>query len=292
MCLEHLNEGKSLSHICEKYEYNDISKLKYWINLYKKHGQEIFINLYKKVYMRDTKLLAISRVKNGESIRSVSIDLGLTEPAILGDWIKLYDKEGEQRIQDTYPRKSYLNEDERYKKTIDIKIKEENERLKAEIDYLKKSQSLAQKLEELTTKQKCEVVRELRTRYELKVLLEITNIPKSVYYYQLKVIENKVNNYEEIEARIDYLYLKKHKRRIGYQRVYIELKNEGLVIGKNKVLEIMQKKHYTKQNKPRYYNSYEGNLGSVVDNILNQDFKTTKPYEKAGTDVTMFIVKE
>ena len=291
MCLEHLDDGKSLTHICERYNYKDVSKLKYWINLYKKHGEDIFIERERRIYRRDSKILAINRVKNGESIRSVSIDLGLTEPAILGDWIKLYDTEGEQRIQDTYPRKSYLNKDERYKETIDTKLKEENERLKAEIEFLKKSQSLAQKLEDLTTKQKVEVVRELRTKFELKVLLEIANIPRTVYYYQIKSI-NKRNKYEEIEKVIDFLYLKKHKKRIGYQRIYIELKREGYVIGKNKILEIMRSKKYTKQNKSKYYNSYEGDLGGVVENVLNRNFKTTKPYEKAGTDVTMFSIKD
>lgn len=164
--------------------------------------------------------------------------------------------------------------------------------MKAEIEYLKKSQSLAQKLEDLTTKAKCEVVRELRTEFDLKVLLEITKIPRSVYYYQINKLENKINKYEEIEERIDDLYLKKHKKRIGYQRIYIELKNEGYIVGKNKVLEIMKEKKYTKQNKPKYYNSYEGDAGGVVENVLNRDFSTTKPYEKCGTDVTMFSVKE
>ena len=195
MVLEHVNEGKSLSHICERYNYKDTSKLKYWVNLYKKHGEETFINRENGIYRRDTKLLAIARVKNGESIRSVSVDLGLIEPAILGDWIKLYDTEGDMRIQDTYPRKSYLNKDEKYKKTIDKKLEEENIRLKAEIEYLKKSQSLAQKLEDLTTKQKVKVVSELRTGFELKVLLEITKIPLSVYYYQINSIKNETNKY-------------------------------------------------------------------------------------------------
>ena len=54
----------------------------------------------------------------------------------------------------------------------------------------------------------------------------------------------------------------------------------------------MRAKGYTKQNKSRYYNAYEGDLGGVVENILNQDFKTTKPYEKTGTDVTMFNVND
>ena len=249
MCEEHLIEKKSLSHICERYEYKDVSKLKYWIKLYKKHGKQIFIDRSVGVYKRDTKLIAISRVKNGETIREVSVDLGLIEPKILSDWIKKHDTEGETSIRDTYPRKSYLSKDERYKVNIDKKLKEENERLRAEIDFLKKSQSLAQKLEDLTTKEKVKVVRELRTKYDLKVLLEVTKIPLSVYYYQINSIKNKINHYEEVEERIDYLYLIKQKKRIGYQRIYIELKNEGFIIGKNKVLEIMRNKGYTKKRR-------------------------------------------
>lgn len=167
---------------------------------------------------------------------------------------------------------------------IDQKLKEEN----AEIDSLKKSLSLAKKLEELITEEKAKVVNELRIKYELKVLLEITKISLSVYYYHVKSIKNKINKYEKIEEEIDYLYLKKNKKRIGYQRI----KNQGIKIRKNKVLEIMYKKGYTKQNKVNYrkYKSYKGDLGGVKENLLNQNFKAKKPCEKAGTDVTMFRI--
>lgn len=294
MCKEHVDEGKSISHVCELHGTIDKNDFKYYINLYKRYGDSPFINRENGVYRRDTKLLAISRVKNGESLRQVSLDLGLINYKILNDWVKKYNTEGEQAIQDTYPRKNYLDEDARYKKMIDKKLKEENERLKAEIDFLKKSQSLAKKLEGLTTKEKVKIVNELRTKYELKVLLEMTKIPLSVYYYQVKAIKNEINKYEEIEKEIDYLYLRKHKKRIGYQRIYIELKNQGIKIGKNKVLELMRKKGYTKQHKVNYrrYNSYKGDIGGVKENILKQNFKATKPYEKAGTDITMFRVKE
>lgn len=289
MCKEHVVEGKSLSHICELHNTRNIDDLKYLVNLYKRYGEEPFLNREIMIYRRATKLLTISRIKNGESIRQVSLDIRLINYKTALDWVKKYDTEGEQSIQDTYPRKNYLNEDERYKKMIDKKLMEENERLKAEIDFLKKSQSLAKKLEELTTKEKVKVVNELRIKYELKVLLEMADIPLSVYYYQLNAIKNKVNKYEEIEKEIDYLYLEKHKKRIGYQRIYIELKNQGVKIGKNKVLEIMRKKGYVKQNKINYrrYNSYKGDLRGVKENVLNQDFKATKPYEKAGTDAKL-----
>ncbi len=102
------------------------------------------------------------------------------------------------------------------------------------------------------------------------------------------------NKYSEIEKEIDYLYLSKHKKRSGYQRIYIELKKQGIVIGKNKVLEIMRNKGYIRKKKINYrkYSSYEGDLGGVKTNVLKQDFRTTKPYEKAGTDITIFRVKE
>lgn len=293
MCEKHLLENKSYSHISEEYDNYDIGRTKYLVNLYKKHGKEPFINR-EGIYRRDTKLLLIGRVKNGESIRSVSLDFGLIDPGVLKDWVHKYDKEGETGINDTHPRTNYLSQDERYKKTIDKKLKEENERLKAEIDYLKKSQSLARKIEELTTKDKTKVVNELRTKYNLKVLLKITNMASSVYYYQINSIKKEVNKYENVEKEIDYLYLRKHKKRIGYQRIYIELKKQGIVIGENKVLEIMRKKGYVRKKKINYrkYNSYAGDLGGVVSNIMNQNFRSIKPYEKAGTDITMFRLGE
>lgn len=290
---EHIYEHTSISHLNEKYGI-DKDSLKYYINLYKKHGENVFLDRQVGKFGRNTKLHAIERILNGESLRTVSVDLGLINYKILSDWVKKYKNEGSDAIQDTYPRKNYLNEDERYKKNIDKKLKEENDRLKAEIDFLKKSQSLTQKLEELTTKEKVNVVNELRNKYELKVLLEMSNIPLSVYYYHIKKSKETEDKYKEIKERIDYLYIKKHKRRMGYQRIYIELKKEGYCIGKNKVLEIMQEKNYMYKKKISYkrYNSYEGDLGGVKDNLLNQNFKTNNPYEKAGTDVTMFRINE
>ena len=94
----HVEEGVSLSHVCEKYETTDISRLKYWCKVYRIHGEQHFIDRTMMVYRRDSKLLAISRVKNGETIRSVSADLGLIDPGVLSDWIEKYDKDGEAAI--------------------------------------------------------------------------------------------------------------------------------------------------------------------------------------------------
>ncbi|MGE4379242.1 MAG: IS3 family transposase [Candidatus Izemoplasmatales bacterium] len=295
MCEEHVLKGKSISHASEMYGGYDIGNLKYLINIYKRFGREAFINRENGVYKRDTKLLAISRViENKESIRSVALDLGLIEPTILGDWVRLYKQKGKAAIQDTYPRKGYLTKNERAKHIVDQALVEENQRLKAEIEYLKKSRSLTKKLEGVTSKEKAEIVTSLRAKYPLSVLLEIANMASSVYYYHLSEDRNKPNKYAEIENEIDYLYLKKHKKRIGYERVYIELKKMNYIIGKNKVLEIMRNKGYTKKKtkKWRKYNSYEGDLGYTKPNYMNRNFHTESPYQKAGTDITMFRTKK
>jgi transposase InsO family protein/transposase-like protein len=290
MCEEHVIKGKSISDASEMYGGYDIGKLKYLINIYKRYGSKAFLNRENGVYKRDTKLLAIDRVKHGESIRSVAIDLGLIDPCILGDWVRLHKQKGEEAIQDTYPRKGYLTKDKRAKAIVDQALVEENERLKAEIEYLKKSRSLTKKLEGVTSEEKTKIVTSLRTKYPLSVLLEVSNMASSVYYYHVSQDKLKVNKYIEIEEKIDNIYLNKHKKRIGYNRVYIELKKLNYIIGKNKVLEIMRDKGYTrnKTKKWRKYNSYAGDLGFTKPNYMNRDFHTTKPYEKAGTDITMF----
>lgn len=294
MCEEHVLNGKSLSHVSELYNGYSISNLKYLINLYKKYGTSAFIDREQGVYKRDTKLLGISRVKHGESIRSVAGDLGLIEPKILADWIKIYDQKGEAFIKDTYPRRSYMVKNQRAKYIVDQTLKEENERLKAEIEFLKKSPSLTQKLEGVTNKEKSIIVTELRKTFKLSVLLVIADLPSSVYYYHHSGYKKKVYKYKEVEQAIDDLYLNKHKKCLGYQRIHLELKNMGFTIGKNKVLEIMRSKNYLKKKikKWRRFNSYEGDLGYTKPNLMNQDFKTTKPYEKAGTDITIFPISE
>lgn len=49
----------------------NVDELKYAVNLYKRYGEKPFLNREQNVYRRDTKLLAISRIKNGESLNNL-----------------------------------------------------------------------------------------------------------------------------------------------------------------------------------------------------------------------------
>ncbi|MFA7417678.1 MAG: hypothetical protein WCZ19_03960 [Acholeplasma sp.] len=55
------------------------------------------------------------------------MDLGLTDPTILGDWLKLYRTKGEAAVKDTYSSKGYLTKDKRAKAIVDQTLLEEND---------------------------------------------------------------------------------------------------------------------------------------------------------------------
>ena len=55
----------------------------------------------------------------------------------------------------------------------------------------------------------------------------------------------------------------------------------------------MRDKGYLKFKSKKWskYSSYEGDKGYVKPNHMKQTFITTRPFEKAGTDITMFALK-
>ncbi len=141
--LKHLNEGITVKELSEEYHIHP-SNIQYYVNLYQKHGSDVFTNEEGlKVYEREYKLKAIKRVIQGnESIRSVAVDLGLTDYSVLRDWIKKYKAGGEDAIQTSFSRKNYLLHEERQNAIASQEMKERIEYLEAENEFLKKSYSL------------------------------------------------------------------------------------------------------------------------------------------------------
>ncbi len=137
---EHIEQFVSLNDLKDKYGIG-IDHLKYLVALYRKHGEIIFSDEIQK-YSRETKLKAIKRVYEGESQRQVSIDIGLPEATILRDWLRKYKKSGEAAIKDSYSRSHYLLHEDRLNKIAVDSLKDRNEYLEAENEYLKKLYSL------------------------------------------------------------------------------------------------------------------------------------------------------
>ena len=75
-------------------------------------------------------------------------------------------------------------------------------------------------------------------RFQLKVLLEISNMPKSTYYFELKKIDLDERKNKEIMDKIQEIF-EKHKSRYGVRRIYRELLNQGYSISHNKVHRLL-----------------------------------------------------
>lgn len=140
---KHLEEGVTLKELSEEYGIHT-SNIKFYIALYRKHGDGVFTNENGlKTYTREFKLKAIKRYINGnESMRAISVDLGLTDPGIVRDWVKKFKAGGEDAIQTSTGRKNYLLHEDRQDKIASDELKERIKYLEAENEYLKKSYSL------------------------------------------------------------------------------------------------------------------------------------------------------
>ena len=126
--------------------------------------------------------------------------------------------------------------------------------------------------------------------YPLKILLQISGLAKSVYYYTLSKT-NKDDKNKEIIDKIKVIFIN-NKERYGYRRIALELRNQGYKVNHKKVhrLMVILGLKALKRNK-RKYSSYKGTTSKVIDNLINREFKADKPNKKWYTDVTEFNLR-
>lgn len=69
------------------------------------------------------------------------------------------------------------------------------------------------------------VVYELQHKYPLVVLLDISGLKRSTYYYTLNKLDKDTKNDDIMNTIIDIYYA--HKARYGYRRITLELINRA-----------------------------------------------------------------
>lgn len=137
-------------------------------------------------------------------------------------------------------------------------------------------------------REKAQIISELRQKYPLKELLQISGMARSTFYYHMK--HPKTDKHESTKQEITNIF-NEHKGRYGYRRVYAIMRNNGICINHKTVQKLMRELGLKgKQRKNGKYHSYKGTVGKVADNILARDFHADKPFEKITTDVTQFNV--
>ena len=129
------------------------------------------------------------------------------------------------------------------------------------------------------------MIQELRREHDLALLLEIAQLPRSTFYYNLR--HSKVDKYAQIKEEITKIF-HENKGRYGYRRVTTVLKNKDFTINHKTVQRLMKELGLVCRVRMKKYRSYKGEQGTVAPNLLNREFSAEKPNQKWVTDVTEF----
>lgn len=146
------------------------------------------------------------------------------------------------------------------------------------------------------------VVYELQHKYPLVVLLDISGLKRSTYYYTLNKLDKDTKNDDIMNAIIDIYYA--HKARYGYRRITLELINRGYTVNHKKVKRLMSKMGLYARTPKAKYKSYKGDMNGTVKNLLldkvidevnhktyyERNFKTERCNEIWSTDVSEFHI--
>lgn len=138
------------------------------------------------------------------------------------------------------------------------------------------------------------VVQELRDTCKFASLLRAAGISKQLYYYEIKHRNDKVEK-DNFYKNLLIKHFNKNYKKYGVPRITLSINKEltsmGLKsINHKKVFRLMSELGLKARPKQRKYKSYKGDIGKIAPNILNRDFVANRPYQKLGTDLTMFIM--
>lgn len=225
-----------------------------WIQQYQYNGEKAFKKRY-TTYSLDDKLKVLTYMnEHGTSLSETAAIFKIQSPSTITQWKRLFDTQG-----------------------VDGLIPREKGRSSYGACLYKKVECLSSK--QNTKQDKAKVVYELRQEFPVKSLLKLAGIPRSTYYHLTKQLELKTAIKEIFHE---------HKGRYGYRRIRAELANRGLHVNHKKVYRLMRELGLKCLVRIKKYRSYKGEAGKVAENVLNRNFKASKPNEKWVTDITEF----
>lgn len=122
----------------------------------------------------------------------------------------------------------------------------------------------------------------LELDYPIWLLCEIAGISRSSYYkYKKKPLKKDT----EIDKLILDIYNKSNKR-AGYRIIKLILRNDyNLTVNHKKIQRIMRENGIKSIVRKKKFKKPK-DQGIIKENILNRDFKASKPGEKFATDIT------
>jgi putative transposase len=131
-------------------------------------------------------------------------------------------------------------------------------------------------------------VLELRQHHSLAILLHVTGLARSTFYYQHKALRAE-DRYAALKQRIRAIY-EAHCGRYGYRRITAVIRQTGDQVNHKLVRRLMLQLGLKSLVRPKKYRSWRAEAGRIAPNLLNRQFEARSPNEKWVTDVTEFNV--
>jgi transposase InsO family protein len=130
------------------------------------------------------------------------------------------------------------------------------------------------------------VIWELRHKHKISLLLEISGLARSTYYYYAKW-KTEPDKYSAVKEQITDIY-QENQGRYGYRRITLELRNRGHIINHKTVQRLMKALGLFCRVRMKKYRSYRGETGKIAPDLLKREFEAAAPNQKWVTDVTEF----
>jgi putative transposase len=130
------------------------------------------------------------------------------------------------------------------------------------------------------------VIWELRHKHKIWLLIEISGLARSTYYYYARR-RKASDKYSAVKEQITEIY-HANRGRYGYRRITLELHNQGQIINHKTVQRLMKDLGLFCRVRMKKYHSYKGEVGKIAPNLLERNFEATAPNQKWVTDVTEF----
>lgn len=111
---------------------------------------------------------------------------------------------------------------------------------------------------------------------------------RSTWYYQQSV-RNRPDKHAQLKQKISQIY-QHHKGCYGYRRITALLTREHEHVNHKTVQRLMNEQSLKAVIRVKKYRSWKGEKGKIAPNVLQRNFRATRPNEKWVTDVTEFDV--
>jgi putative transposase len=125
----------------------------------------------------------------------------------------------------------------------------------------------------------------------LKVLLDVAGLARSTFFYH-QAKPDRPDPLADLKTAIGDAFKAAHGR-YGHRRIHAVLTRQGWQVAKKTVLKLMRMLGLVcTVRRRRRYSSFQGEVGTIADNVLDRDFTATAPNQKWVTDVTEFRVTD